>query len=182
MTKLGLEAKDLEPTRTIFHDIVPGLSCSPIGRIRLDVLFGTRGHFRREPLWFEVVDLSSAYHALLGRPALAKFMAVPHYAYLKMKLPDLKGLITVTGDYRKSLECAQDGAKLAESLVIAEERRQLDQIITLASEMPAVPVPAEEPADKASFKPSKETKKVKLNPKDPSCSKYIVIGTRLDRK
>ena len=34
-----------------------------------------------------------------------------------------KGLITVIGDYSKSLECARDGAKLAESLVIAEERR-----------------------------------------------------------
>ena len=123
MTKLGLKAEDLEPTRTIFHGIVPGLSCSPIGRVRLDVLFGDSSHFRREPIWFEVVDLSSAYHALLGRPALAKFMAVPHYAYLKMKMSGPKGLITVTGDYRKSLECARDGAKLAELLVIAEERR-----------------------------------------------------------
>ncbi|XP_020199884.1 uncharacterized protein [Aegilops tauschii subsp. strangulata] len=107
----------------IFHGIVPGLSCSPIGRIRLDVLLGTSDHFRREPLWFEVVDLSSVYHVLLGRPALTKVMAVPHYAYMKMKLPGLKGLITITGDYRKSLECARDGVKLAESLVIAEERR-----------------------------------------------------------
>ena len=123
MTKLGLKAEDLEPTRTVFHGIVPGLSCSPIGRVRLDVLFGDSSHFRCEPVWFEVVDLSSAYHALLGRPALAKFMAVPHYAYLKMKLPGPKGLISVTGDYRRSLDCARDGAKLAESLVIAEERR-----------------------------------------------------------
>ncbi|XP_020170141.1 uncharacterized protein [Aegilops tauschii subsp. strangulata] len=122
MTKLGLEAKDLEPTRTIFHGIVPSLSCSPIGRIRLDVLFGDSSHFRREPICFEVVDLSSAYHALLGRPALAKFMA---------------GLISVTGDYRRSLDCARDGAKLAESLVIAEERRQLDQIVVLAQEASA---------------------------------------------
>ena len=45
MTKLGLEARDLEPTRTIFHGIVPGLSCSPIGRVRLDVLFGDSKHF-----------------------------------------------------------------------------------------------------------------------------------------
>ncbi|XP_020148204.1 uncharacterized protein [Aegilops tauschii subsp. strangulata] len=126
MTKLGLEAKDLEPTRTIFRGIIPGLSCSPIGRIRLDVLFSDSSHFRREPIWFEVVDLSSAYHALLGRPALAKFMAVPYYAYLKLKLSGLKGLITVTGHYRKSIECARDGAKLAKSLVIAEEHRQLD--------------------------------------------------------
>ncbi|XP_020164561.1 uncharacterized protein [Aegilops tauschii subsp. strangulata] len=119
MTKLGLEANDLEPTRTIFHGIVPGLSCCPIGRVRLDILFGDSSHFRREPIWFEVVDLSSEYHALLGRPALAKFMA---------------GLITVTADYRKSLDCAQDGAKLAESLVVAKEQRQLDRIVALAQE------------------------------------------------
>ena len=37
-------------------------------------------------------------------------------------------------------------------------------------------------ADEAAFKPSKETKKVKLNPEDPSCSKYVVVGTRLDSK
>ena len=137
MTKLGLKAEDLEPTRTVFHGIVPSVSCSPIGRVRLDVLFGDSSHFRREPVWFKVVDLSSAYHALLGRPALAKFMAVPHYAYLKMKMPGPKGLITITGDYRKSLECARDGAKLAESLVIAEERRQLDRIIALAGDASA---------------------------------------------
>ncbi|KAM3296191.1 hypothetical protein ACQJBY_038502 [Aegilops geniculata] len=182
LTKLGLEAKDLEPTRTIFHGIVPGLSCSPIGRIRLNVLIGDSNHFRREPIWFEVVDLSSAYHALVGRPELAKFMVVPHYAYLKMKLPGPKGLITVTDDYRKSLDCARDGAKLAESLVIAEEQRQLDRIVALAQEASAAQVPTEEPADEAAFKPSKETKKVKLNPEDPSCSKYVVVGTRLDSK
>ncbi|XP_073367938.1 uncharacterized protein [Aegilops tauschii subsp. strangulata] len=152
MTKLGLKAKDLEPTRTIFHGIVPGLSCSPIGWARLDVLFGDSDHIRREPLWFE------------------------------MKLPGLKGLITITGDCRKSIECARDGAKLAESLVVAEERRQLNSIVALAQEASAAPIPAEEPADEASFKPSKETKKVKLNPEDPSCSKYIVVGTRLDSK
>ena len=77
MNKLGLKAEDLEPTRTVFHGIVPGLSCSPIGRVWLDVLFGDINHFRCEPIWFEVVDLSSTYHALLGRPALAKFMAFP---------------------------------------------------------------------------------------------------------
>ena len=109
-------------------------------------------------------------------------MAVPHYAYLKMKMPGPKGLITITGDYRKSLECARDGAKLAESLVIAEERRQLDRIVTLAGEASAAWIPTPEPADEAALKPSRETKKVNLNPEDPSCSKYIVIGTCLDSK
>ena len=105
-----------------------------------------------------------------------------YYMYLKMKMPGPKGLSTITGDYRKWLECARDGAKLSESLVIAEERRQLDRIVTLANETSAAVVLAEEPADEASFKPSKETKKVKLNPEDPSYTKYVVVGTRLDSK
>jgi hypothetical protein len=54
-----------------------------------------------------VVDLSSPYHAVLGRPALEKFMAVPHYAYLQMKLPGPKGIITASGCFKKSLECAK---------------------------------------------------------------------------
>ena len=91
MEKLGIRQRQLQLSRTVFHGIVPGLSYSPIGKIQIDVLFGDKDHFRREPVWFEVVDLESPYHALLGRPALAKFMEVPHYAYLKMKMPSSKG-------------------------------------------------------------------------------------------
>jgi hypothetical protein len=60
------------------------------------VLFGEKDNFRRKPTWFEVVDLNSPDHALLGRLALAKFMAIPHYAYLKMNLPGPRGVITIT--------------------------------------------------------------------------------------
>ncbi len=72
MHKLGISQNMLQSTRTTFHGIVPGLSCEPIGKVRVDVLFGTRDNCRAENLEFEVVDLESCYHALLGRPALAK--------------------------------------------------------------------------------------------------------------
>jgi hypothetical protein len=72
-----------------------------------------------------VVDISSPYHALLRRPALAKFMAVPHYTYLKMKLPCPRGVIRVSGCFKKSLACDRASSQLAEALVIAEEKRQL---------------------------------------------------------
>jgi hypothetical protein len=94
-----------------------------MGRVQREVLFGEKGNSRCEPIWFEVVDISSPYHALLGRPALAKFMAVPHYAYLKMKLPGPKGVITVSRCFKKSLKCAKASSQLAEALVIAEEKR-----------------------------------------------------------
>jgi hypothetical protein len=35
-------------------------------------------------------------------------MAVPHYAYLKMKLPGPRGVITVSGSFKKSLACAKE--------------------------------------------------------------------------
>ena len=117
----------------MFHGIVPGFSCSPIGKVKIDVLFGDKDHFRREAIWFEVVDLESPYHVLLGRPALAKFMAVPHYAYLKMKMPGTKGIITISGDYEKSSACAAASSRLAESLVIAAEKKLLDRVVAMAS-------------------------------------------------
>jgi hypothetical protein len=45
-----------------------------MGRVHLEVMFGEKDNFHREPIWFEVVDLNSPYHAFLGRPSLAKFM------------------------------------------------------------------------------------------------------------
>jgi hypothetical protein len=37
------------------------------------------------------MDWPSQYHAILGRPTFAKFMAIPHYAYLTSKFQDLRG-------------------------------------------------------------------------------------------
>jgi hypothetical protein len=127
LEKLGIPAIQLKPSKLTFHGIVPGHSCTPIGRIQLEVLFGEKDNYHREPIWFEVVDLNSPYHALLGRPALSNFMAIPHYAYLKMKLPGPHGVITITGFDKKSIECAIASSKLAEALDIAEEKRQLLQ-------------------------------------------------------
>jgi hypothetical protein len=141
MEKLGIPAIQLKPTKLTFHGIMPGHSCTPMGRIKLEVLFGEKDNHCREPIWFEVVDLNNPYYALLGRPALAKFMAVPHYAYLKMKQPGPRGVITVTGCYKKSIECARASSKLAEALVIAEEKRQILQRV--AATQPGHPAPSQ---------------------------------------
>jgi hypothetical protein len=155
MEKLGIPAIRLKPTKLTFHGIMPGHSCTPMGRIQLEVLFGEKDNHRREPIWFKVVHLNSPYHALLGRPALAKFMVVPHYAYLKMKLPGPRGVITVTGCYKKSIEYARASSKLAEALVIAEEKRQLLQRV--AATQPGRPAPSQ-PA--LHLKPANSAKKV----------------------
>lgn len=121
---------------------------------------------------FEVVDLESPYHALLGRPSLAKFMAVPHYAYLKMKMPGPKGIITIAGDYQKSDACAAASSWLAESLVIAEEKHL--RVVAMASKQPDMSPDPQESKARGSFQLAKETKKIPLNPEHPE--KYAVIG------
>ena len=164
----------------MFHDIVPGLSYSPIGKILIDVLFGDKDHFQREYVWFEVVDLESPYHVLLGRPALAKFMAVPHYAYLKMKMPSSRGILTVAGDYRKSSACAAESRQLAESLVIAAEKRLLERAVAMAGKQPEISPDPKESEAEGSFKPAKETKKIRLDPE--RLERYAVVGANLDSK
>ena len=44
-------------------------------------------NYRVEHINFYVADFNTTYHAILGWPALAKFMAIPHYTYLVLKMP-----------------------------------------------------------------------------------------------
>ena len=46
------------------------------------------------------------YEGILGRPALAKFMAASHYAYNTLKMPVPMTIITVPSDKKDALICA----------------------------------------------------------------------------
>ena len=48
-------------------------------------------------LTFHIAPFRSDYQALLGRIAFARFNAVPHYAYCKLKMPGPRGVIAVKG-------------------------------------------------------------------------------------
>nr|AAO66568.1 putative gag-pol protein [Oryza sativa Japonica Group] len=80
---------ELKPSNAPFHGVIPGLSSTPLDQITLPVTFGTWENFRTKNICFEVVDFETAYHAILERPVLAKFLAVPHYTYMMMKMPGL---------------------------------------------------------------------------------------------
>ena len=69
----------------------------PLGQVRLDVMFGTRQNYHTESLDFDVAHLALPYNAILGYPALAKFMVVTHHTYNMVKLPGRDGIITVRG-------------------------------------------------------------------------------------
>ena len=61
--RMNLTDKDLKPSSTIFHGMVPGKSAYPVGKIALEVAFGDDRDYRAETLTFEVVKIKSPYHA-----------------------------------------------------------------------------------------------------------------------
>ena len=121
-------------------------------------MFGTRDNCRTESILFEVVDLPSPYHALLGRPALLQCMASTHVSYLKMKLPGPNGVVTVAGSYKRSMECASTSSALDESIVIAKEKRRIHTTVALAQSAQLGLPSMSNPHGNVAFKPTKDTK------------------------
>jgi hypothetical protein len=107
-----ISLESLKPTDYSFHGIVPGGANFPLGKIELDICFGNSNNYRREKLEFEVMDWPSQYHAILRCPTFAKFMVVPHYAYLTLKIPGPKGMITVQGSFEVSSTCDKEFNRL----------------------------------------------------------------------
>ena len=80
-----------------------------IGQVRLPVTFGERNNYRTELIDFDVAYIRLPYNAILGYPALAKFMAVTHHGYSVLKMPGNRDVITIACEEKYavcSLECA----------------------------------------------------------------------------
>ena len=95
LDEMGVDRTRLRPTRAPFHGMVPGKQAMPLEQIDLPITFGNPTNYRMETLIFEVVGFHGTYHAILGRPCYAKFMAIPNYTYLKLKMPGPHRVITV---------------------------------------------------------------------------------------
>jgi hypothetical protein len=166
---LGLPRIDLSSVRAgalPFHGIITGKRVQPLRQLDLPVCFRTPSNFRRETLTFEVVGFRGTYHAVLWRPCYAKFMAVPNYTYLKLKMPGPNGVITVGPTYRHAYECAE---------ALAESEALIADLESLSKEAPDVKRHA------GNFEPAETVKSVPLDPSNDT-SKQIRIGSELDPK
>jgi hypothetical protein len=92
---MGLSRSAPRPSQALFQSIVLGAAVILIDHITLLMTFETRENFRANPLQFEVVDFETAYNAFLRRSALIKFMMIPHYAYLVLKMSGPHDVISV---------------------------------------------------------------------------------------
>jgi hypothetical protein len=62
-----------------------------------------------------VADFEGTYHAILGHPAITKFMAVSHYRYLVLKMPTEKEVLTLRGNVFVGYTYEEDNFHVAEA-------------------------------------------------------------------
>ena len=137
---------------------MPGKRTRPLGRIDLPVCFGTPSNYCKEILTFEVVGFKGTYHAILGRPCYAKFMAIPNYTYLKLKMPGPNGVITIESTYEHAYDYDIECIEYAEAIVEAETL--IVNLDRLGSEAP------DSKRRARTFEPAEA---IKLVPVDPTC-------------
>jgi hypothetical protein len=170
---LGVDLSTIRAGAAPFHGIVPGKRVLPLSQLDLPICFGTPSNFRKETLTFEVVGFRGTYHAVLGRPCYAKFMVVPNYTYLKLKMRGPNGIITVGSTYRHAYECDMECVEYAEA--IAKSEALIVDLDCLSKEAPD----AKRHAD--NFEPAEAVKSVYLDPSNDA-GKKVRIGSELDPK
>ena len=106
----------ISQSNTTFEGVIPGVEACDRGSVVLEVTFGSPGNSRSEELLFTITPFQSGYHVLLGRAAFARFNAVPHYAYLTLKMPGPRGVITINGNTKRSSRAEEYATALAAGL------------------------------------------------------------------
>jgi hypothetical protein len=107
------------PTRP-FSGVTEGITV-PIGQVSLPVTFGAHNNYRTKLIDFDIAHISLPYNAILGYPALAKFMAAAHHAYNLIKLPGPNGTITIHGDGKAAVTTLEHTYKEAAAVYPADE-------------------------------------------------------------
>ncbi|XP_066385549.1 uncharacterized protein [Miscanthus floridulus] len=141
-----------------------------LGQIELPVTFEDPSNYRMETLIFEVVGFHGTYHAILRRPCYAKFMAVPNYTYLKLKMPSPCRVITISTSFQRTYECEVECCEHVTAIVASKE------LVAIRKE---VAKEAPDPKRSAgSFKHVEGAKEVFIDPSG-SKGKVVRIGTML---
>jgi hypothetical protein len=178
LKKMDFDFKRLTECDDPFFGIVLGKVAYPMGRVSLLVTFGTKENFCTEYLNFKVADFMSSYHAILGRPMLARFMAVLHYTYIVLKMLAPKGVLTVYDDLLISFKCDNEALEIAitnayfsaSTVMVAEAKKVAPTDLTIPEQM----------RTETSLDATQATKNVFLGLADPA--KTVVISDNLGEK
>jgi hypothetical protein len=173
---LGVPLKELHESDTPFFGIVPTEGEYPLGHIYMPVTFRTSENYRTEFLRFEVANLDCGYNAIIDKPRLAKFMAIPHYTYMILKMPGPQGIIIMRADFQGVAECFRVAIQAA--LITKPSATSSAQANSKPEEDLVVPV--NEAQAVTSMRPTEETKRINLGFADER--KTAIISSSLDDK
>src|SRR3954463_3961187 len=173
--KMEIDRSRIEQSTTTFRGIIPSREARCAGKITLDVVFGTPDNYRSEEVTFQVAPFSSGYHTLLGWEAFTIFQAIPHYGYMKLKMPGPNGIITLASDPDIALRAENKTAALA--LEALSEALAGEELTALHPTVDRDDVILDKRSKSTSFKPADEIVKFQVHPTDPN--KTASIGAQL---
>jgi hypothetical protein len=173
---LGVALKELHESDTPFFGIVPTEGEYPLVHIYMSVTFGTPDNYRTEYLRFEVASFDCGYNAIIGRLGLARFMAIPHYTYMILKMPGPQGIITMHADFQGAAECF----RVAIQVALTTKHSTTSSAQANSNPEEDLTVPTNEAQAMTSMRPTEETKRINLGFADER--KTAIISSSLDDK
>ncbi|XP_066365644.1 uncharacterized protein [Miscanthus floridulus] len=144
-----------------------------LGQIDLPITFKNSTNYRMETLTLEVVGFHRTNHAILGRPCYTKFMSIPNYSYLKLKMPGPPRVITIGTSFQCAYECEVECCEHAMVIFTSKELVAIrEEIVEEAPDPKRVA---------RSFEPVEGTKEVLIDPSS-SEGKVVPMCTMLSSK
>ena len=125
---------------------------------------------------FQVAPFNSGYLALLARDAFTRFQGIPHYGYIKLKIPGPNSIINLASDPDIALCAKNKTASLA--LEALSEALAAEELTALRSTVDRDDVILDKRPKSTSFKPADEIVKFQVHLTDPN--KTASIGAQLD--
>jgi hypothetical protein len=131
-----------------------------------------------ETIQFEVANFKTVYTAFLGRPTLSKFMVISHYAYLVLKMPQPRGIISIRGDIKQTFDCDRESCETVDRLMASVELQELKH--TLVASPPDSVMPETKTSKMSIQLEDTLYKMIPLSMEEPS--KVAHVGNNLDPK
>jgi hypothetical protein len=168
----------ITPTGIPFYGIVPNKAAISLGQITLPITFGTQANYLTKFIQFEVADFETLYHVILGRPTLGKFMAIPHYPYLLLKMLGPHGILSLQGNLKRAFDHDIQAIQIAAKAQAADGR---EEITTVAAQInpEELEIPAKKPCILA---PQKEVDVKKIDLGTGDSEKTATISAHLSAK
>ncbi|XP_075507455.1 uncharacterized protein LOC142544279 [Primulina tabacum] len=119
MDQMDLGDYTVEPISTALFGFT-GHAIHPLRVVNLPLSLGSGDTRKTRIINFVIVDVPSSYNVIMGRPAMAAFMAIASALHQKIKFPVGKAVGEVKGDQKTSRKCYVEEVRVEQKSVKIE--------------------------------------------------------------